>query len=379
MSIRRRVWTTKGGERHDAWVIDYYDQQGDRHTETYTRRKDAEARHASVHVGIHAGTHTAAAKSITVAQAAADWITKIELDQRERTTIRQYHQHIDLHIVPRIGREKISGLTAPRITAFRDDLLTHLSRPLARKVLTSLKSILSNAQKAGTVAQNVALAVSVGPDKRGKGKLKVGVDIPTVEEIKRILAAVVGRTRSIIVVATFTGLRGSELRGLRWSDVDLKHSELHVRQRADRYNAIGSPKSEAGERTVPIGPMVVNTLREWKLACPPSRLDLVFATSRGNIIRHENIIRQIWMPAQVAAGVTEGRAAKYSGLHALRHFYASWCINRRADGGLELPAKVVQERLGHAGIQITLDTYGHLFPSTDTGAELAAAEKAFLG
>ena len=378
MSIRKRVWTTKGGDRHDAWVIDYYDQQGDRHTETYTRRKDAETRHAAVHVGIRAGTHTAAAKSITVAQAAADWITKIELDQRERTTIRQYRQHIDLHIVPRIGREKISDLTAPRITAFRDDLLTHLSRPLARKVLTSLKSILSNAQKAGTVAQNVALAVSVGPDKRGKGKLKVGIDIPTVGEIKRILAAAVGRTRSIIVVATFTRLRGSELRGLRWTDVDLKRSELHVRQRADRYNAIGSPKSEAGERTVPIGPMVVNTLREWKLACPPSRLDLVFATSRGNIIRHENIIRQIWMPAQVAAGVTEGRAAKYSGLHALRHFYASWCINRKADGGLELPAKVVQERLGHAGIQITLDTYGHLFPRGDDGAELAAAERLFL-
>ena len=139
------------------------------------------------------------------------------------------------------------------------------------------------------------------------------------------------------------------------------------------------PKSEAGERTVPIGPLVVNTLREWKLACPPSPLGLVFPTSRGNIIRHENIIRQIWMPAQIAAGVTEGRAAKYTGLHALRHFYASWCINRKADGGLELPAKVVQERLGHAGIQITLDTYGHLFPSTDTGAELAAAEKAFLG
>jgi integrase len=382
VSVRKRVWTTKDGDRHEAWILDYYDRAGDRHTETFGRRRDAEARSAAVHVSIRAGTHTAAAKSITVAEAAADWITKIELDQRERTTIRQYRQHIDLHIVPRIGREKISGLTAPRITAFRDELLTHLSRPLARKVLTSLKSILSNAQKAGTVAQNVALAISVGPDKRGKGKLKIGVDIPTVEEIKRILAATIGRARPIIITATFTGIRGSELRGLRWADVDLKRGELHVHQRADRYNSIGAPKSEAGERAVPIGPLVVNTLREWKLACPPSRLGLVFPTSRGNIIRHENIIRQIWIPAQIAAGVTvpskTGAAAKYSGLHALRHFYASWCINRKADGGLELPAKMVQERLGHAGIQILLDTYGHLFPRGDDGAELAAAERLFL-
>jgi integrase len=70
--------------------------------------------------------------------------------------------------------------------------------------------------------------------------------------------------------------------------------------------------------------------------------------------------------------------AKYSGLHNLRHFYASWCINRRVDGGLELPLKVMQARLAHASTQITADHYGHLFPSGDEGAELAVAEKALL-
>jgi len=60
-------------------------------------------------------------------------------------------------------------------------------------------------------------------------------------------------------------------------------------------------------------------------------------------------------------------------------FYASWCINRKVDGGLELPLKVVQARLGHASIQMTADTYGHLFPRSDDGAELAMAEKALLG
>jgi integrase len=380
MSVRRRVWKNKSGDRREAWVLDYYDRNGARHTETYTRKRDADAREAAVQVNIRAGIHTATANSIIVADAAADWIAGVELEQRERSTVTQYRQHIDLHIVPRIGYEKLAGLTTPRITTFRDELLANLSRALARKVLTSLKSLLSDAQKRGNVAQNVALAVSIGPDKRGKGKLKVGVDIPTPEEIKRILAAAKGRTRPIIITATFTGLRGSEIRGLRWADVDFKRGELHVRQRADRYNVIGAPKSEAGERVVPIGPLVVNTLREWKLACPPSKLGLVFPTSRGNIIRHENLIRQIFMPAQIAAGVTapSKATAKYSGLHALRHFYASWCINRRADGGLELPAKVVQERLGHSSITITLDTYGHLFPRGDDGAELAAAERLFL-
>jgi integrase len=81
----------------------------------------------------------------------------------------------------------------------------------------------------------------------------------------------------------------------------------------------------------------------------------------------------------VQAGVVakDGRA-KYPGLHALRHFYASWCINRRADGGLELPVKTVQGRLGHASIQMTADRYGHLFPRSDDSAELQAAERAFM-
>jgi integrase len=63
---------------------------------------------------------------------------------------------------------------------------------------------------------------------------------------------------------------------------------------------------------------------------------------------------------------------------ALRHFFASWCINRRVDGGLELPLKIVQERLGHSSITLTADRYGHLFPRGDDAAELEAAENALL-
>ncbi len=69
---------------------------------------------------------------------------------------------------------------------------------------------------------------------------------------------------------------------------------------------------------------------------------------------------------------------KYSGLHATRHFYASWCINPPEAGGLGLTPKAVQERLGHSSITITLDVYGHLFPRQDEGERLAAAEAALL-
>jgi len=207
--------------------------------------------------------------------------------------------------------------------------------------------------------------------KRKNGKLEVGVDIPKPDEITAILAGATGRWRPLLVTAALTGLRASELRGLRWSDVDFKANEIHVRRRADRYNEIGSPKSDARHRTVPFGKIVA----KWKLACPKSELGLVFPNGVGKVESLANIINRGLVPAQIAAGVvTPDGKAKYTGLHSLRHFYASWLINREEDGGQALPPKVVQERLGHASITMTYDCYGHLFPRGDDAAKIDAAE-----
>ena len=154
--------------------------------------------------------------------------------------------------------------------------------------------MLSDAQERGLVSRNVVRdlrktrrgAAERQAERRQRGKLKIGVDIPTREEIKAIVGAAEGRWRPLLLTAIFTGLRASELRGLRWEDVDLDKRELHVRQRADRYSAIGKPKSKSGERTVPLTPIVLNTLREWKLECPKGKLGLVFPTGSGNVEYH---------------------------------------------------------------------------------------------
>jgi integrase len=380
MGVQRRTWTTRLGEKREAWIARYTDGAGVRRIQTFDRKKDADSYYAEVQTALRAGVHTAPSASPTVAEAARDWLSYVEAEGREATTVRQYQQHVELHINPRIGDERLAALTTPRVNAFRDDLLASLSRALARKVLTSTKSILKDAQRRGSVAQNVARDVRIGADKRGKRKLRAGTDIPTPQEISRIVNAVTDKWRPILLTAIFTGLRSSELRGLQWRDVDLKRGHIHVRQRADRYNAIGNPKSEAGERLIPLGPFVLNMLREWKLKCPASALGLAFPTSRGRIIRHENIVRYAWGPTQVRAGVVDASGErKYPGLHSARHFYASRCINRVNDGGLGLPLKMVQKRLGHSSIQMTADTYGHLFPRGDDGDELAAAERVLTG
>jgi integrase len=388
MSVRRRQWISPSGETKEAWIVDYRDQHGTRHIKTFAKKRDADAHHAIVGVAVRAGTHTADSRSVTVAKAAELWLESCEAVGLERATITAYRQHAKLHIAPILGALRLSQLTVPLVRGFEDRLRRDgRSAVMVQKARRSLGALLADAQERGLVAQNVVYSMRKHRRSRraeGNGKLKVGIDIPTPAEIRAIIAALgtlddAARWRPLLLTAILTGLQSSELRGLRWADVDLKRAELHVRQRADRYGKIGRPKSEAGERTVPLPPLVVNVLREHRLACPRNDLDIVFPNSRGGI-EHRNTIAEhgLW-PAQIAAGVVAADgAAKYKGLHSLRHFYASWCINRRVDGGLELPLKVVQARLGHASIQMTSDVYGHLFPRTDDGAELAAAEQALL-
>ncbi|SDP77260.1 Site-specific recombinase XerD [Phyllobacterium sp. YR620] len=411
MSIRKREWVTQSGNKKEGWILDYFDNAGIRRQKGFATKKAAESFSVTAKHEIKLGTHTADSASITVSAAGELWITTAENNGLERSSVAQYRQHLDYHLTPFLGKTKLNALSVPLIRQFEDDLsAAGRSAAMVRKVRVSLGSLLADAQERGLVARNVVRDLKGGrhkgkerrAERRQKGKLKVGVDIPTREEIKAIIGALQGRYRPLLLTAIFTGLRASELRGLRWVNVDFEKRELHVVERADRYDEMGQPKSEAGERSVPIPPIVVNTLKEWKLACPKRatgrkdadgnaimELDLVFPNGRGHVESRANIVRRGLWPTQVRAGVCvdsgkldeDGNPvliAKYKGLHALRHFYASWCINRTQDGGLNLPPKSVQERMGHASITLTLDTYSHLFPRGDDADEMAAAENALL-
>ena len=372
------------------------DVKGVRRRKSFQRKKEAEAFAAKAAVEVREGVHVADRDTVTVQKAGKLWLASRENAGVERSTLDQYRQHVDLHIVPLIGDEKLSKISVPAVRAFEDRLREEGRSPaMVRKVLVSLGSLLADAQDRGLVSRNAVREKSRArhrgsdrrQERRQKGKLKVGTDIPSRDEIKAIVDALEGRWRPLLLTAIFAGLRASELRGLRWSDVDIDRRTLRIHQRADRYNEIGPPKSDAGERSVPIPPLVTNALKEWRLACPASELDLVFPNGAGNVESLGNIINRGLIPAQERAGITvsnqgEGGdlvvSAKYRGMHALRHFYASWCINRPEDGGLGLPAKNVQERLGHSSIMLTLDVYGHLFPSADDADALAQAKRSLL-
>jgi integrase len=392
MSVRKRVWQNAEGHACEAWVADYVDNAGKRRQKTFRKKKDADNFVAHAHVEVRAGVHVADAASVTVGAAGELWIAAKERAGREATTIVQYRQHLDLHITPFLGSAKLTALAVPLIRNFEDGLIDGGRSPaLTRKIMVSLSSLLADALERGLVARNVARemrsrrgAADHRAERRAKGRLRVGVDIPTPDEVRAILGALEGRWRPLLIVAFFTGMRASELRGLAWDGVDLRRGIIRVHQRADRFKKIGKPKSEASDREIPLPPIAINTLREWKLVATKSDLGLVFPDLKGEPQAHRPIVADGYGPAQVRAKVTKlardgSLVAKYPGLHSARHWFASWCINRKTDGGLELLPKIVQERLGHASITLTMDTYGHLFPRADDGEELALAEARLFG
>jgi integrase len=427
MAIRQREWTTSKGKRRSAWVVDYFDANGKRRRKSFKTKRAADDWRSETKVDIKQGTHIADSDSPTVAKAGKLWIAKCEEDGLEASSVELYQGYLDNHIGPLIGDKRLNEMTVPAVAAFRSAMLAAgRSHYLADKVITHLGGLIADAQERGLATRNPVRERK--RRRRGKSaerhvrRLEIGVEIPTRAEIRVVLhAGAIYRTerhrpgyrRALFVTAAMTGMRISELRGLRWQDVDFAAATITVRQRADKWGTIGSPKAAASERTIPVPPMVIVTLREWRRACPQrdtgkkdgdgkpiTELHYVFPNGKGHVESQQNIVKRHWHPIQVAAGVavqalddngqpiTEGdddgnqvavMLPKYPGFHALRHFYCSWCAARQEDGGLGLPLKTVQVRMGHSTLAMTADRYGHLFPSTDDAEVLAAGERALMG
>src|SRR3974377_2065704 len=193
MSVRKREWTTRKGEGKEPWIADYTDGGGKRQLETFARKKDADAYAAKVAVAVNAGTHVTPDSDLTMTKVAEKWIKRVEADGRERATLRQYQQHVVHHIVPRIGSVKLAKLTRGHVEHFLDSLLSgdnKLSPVMARKVWVSFKSMLKN-EHCSHLADNVRISTG----NRKKLKIEVGRDIPSTDEVKRLIAAAASKPK----------------------------------------------------------------------------------------------------------------------------------------------------------------------------------------
>ncbi|HSF86980.1 MAG TPA: site-specific integrase [Acidimicrobiia bacterium] len=177
-------------------------------------------------------------------------------------------------------------------------------------------------------------------------------------EISLLAGSIDSRYSAMVLAAAYTGLRFSELRALRVDRFDALRRTIRVVASVVESSGqfyFEEPKSEASRRTVRVPPFLVEVLAAHLATCADGS-GLIFSAPNGGPFRRSNFRRRIWLPA------VEASVGPPCTFHDLRHSHAALLI---AQG--EHP-KVIQERLGHASIKTTLDTYGHLFEGLDEAA-----------
>lgn len=200
------------------------------------------------------------------------------------------------------------------------------------------------------------LAPSERPKQRNRKKI-ARLDAATLDRLTK--AAATERWRAALALAAYAGLRLGELRGLRWEDVDLDAGVVRVRRSLLPDGTAKPPKTEAGERDVPLLPALRRLLVAWKLKAPYSTGGAyVIATADGGPVAERNLRRALEV-AKEAAGL-DGREDRLS-WNSLRHSFGSLLAT-----DLDVPATTLARLTGHTDAGFTLRVYARDARETPT-------------
>jgi len=271
------------------------------------------------------------------------------------------------HIIPALGALPLNALKAENLRRlYTEKLAKGLSATTVRHHHTCLHRALVMAVEWGLLARNPADAVT--PPKLHRTEMKTW-DEDDVETFLK--AAKETPYYALFHTALFTGMRRSELLALRWSDLNLLLCQVYVSRSLHVLKGgeidIRQPKSAKGKRLIKLSPFAVKVLEEHKvkqqleremLGTPLKDDDFVFSNIDGKPLL-PNSVTHAWIKLVRSTGIKPIR------LHDARHTHASLMLKQGTH------PKIVQERLGHSSISITLDTYSHVAP----GLQEAAAER----
>lgn len=289
-----------------------------------------------------------------------DWLT---LWQRSRvvsrTTAYVETSLVRNHVRPAFEGTRLRAITKMRVQSWVAELDRKMSPASVSKAYRVLQLVMDAAVDEGLIRTSPCRGVSLP---RAEVDERVFL---TSEQVGRLIAAINVRYRPLIVVGYLTGLRWSELAGLRVKRLDMLRSRLdvaEVAQEAGGKVTFGPPKTRASRRVVTFPAEAVEVLAEHLAGGkkPPGRDDLVFWSPRGHPLSRTTFRTRVWVPAVEAAGL----AGVGPTFHSLRHSHAASLIADRQ------PMEAVKRRLGHSSIRVTYDLYGHLEESVE--AELLA-------
>ncbi|MEO6835425.1 MAG: site-specific integrase [Candidatus Tumulicola sp.] len=295
----------------------------------------------------HGGSIHARAKG-TVGDFVDRWLDGIE-SHRRATTFAQYKFLIETYVIPHLGRKRLDEVDVDDIGEFYARLRRdHVATSVRAAIGTRLRTIFATAVKQRKIPFNPALLID-----KPKHLAKETRFLDAQQAARFLVAARGDRLEAFFTLALTAGLRYGELGGLRWEDIDFDNGFLSVRQQLTEAGGVLSfslPKTSSSRRRVELGELAVEALRRRREAYEREGhgSELVFTTEAGQPLRHSNLRSRSFQPIAERAGVSVT-------LHGLRHAMASLM----APSG----AKVVQERLGHSTVKLTLDRYSHVLPT----------------
>ena len=291
------------------------------------------------------------------------WLESKKSDLKQNTWS-QYDQTLKTYVIPYLGHIKITDLRADHFQSLYNDLLAQDVGPYTvRKTHNVIHGALSYAKKTKLLQNNPASNIIIPTEPKSE------LTILNESQVSQLLIAARGkRLEALYNLAVTTGMRQSEILGLKWTDLDWINHSLRIERQLVRPNGtkveFSPPKTKFGKRTISLGDKSIDVLRNHYNLQQQERTvqgerwvenGLIFTTSLGTPIHARNLLRY-FKNLLDEAGLPEIR------FHDLRHTAASIMLNHG------VPVIVVSRRLGHARPSITLDVYGHLIPNMDEAA-----------
>ncbi|MFJ9413013.1 tyrosine-type recombinase/integrase [Streptomyces sp. NPDC101227] len=346
-----RLVAASGHGVGSRWQVRYRDPNGKQRAENFASKPKAEKRAAALTVELDMRTWVSPEeRDITFREAAEKWRAAQPHRFRSAATV---ESRLRVHAYPAFGRRLIGSIRTSELQTWGVGLVKDrgLHPSTARSIFKTVRAVFNAAVRDGIMPRNPCHGVKLVPVPHTE------VQPLSAQQVKALAAAVPAQYRALIILAVGSGLRIGELFGLEWRHVDLTNGKVVVEQQLQK-GRVCPPKTDHSYRTVPVSATVVKALKLHKTDYPGDPDDTLFA--KGPVFA-----KVLWPEAVKKAGLP-----KRTGMHTLRHTYASVLIAHQAG------PKTVAARLGDT-VEVAMATYAHLFPDEDQGTREAVED--FLG
>jgi integrase len=336
-----------------SWQVRYRDPSGKERARTFRRKAAAEKFLVTVETdklrGMWADPRLA---RITVGEWLPTWqSSRVHLRPSTRAASESLLRN---QVFPFFGDRRLGSVIPTEVQGFVAHLEEKgLAASTVRQCYLLVAGLFSSALDSDIIVRSPCRGINLPHDAKAERRFL------TADEVSDLAGVIDERYRALVLTAAYAGCRFGELAGLKVRRLDLLRRTLTVTEALSEVRGqvrLTPPKTAAARRQVALPMFLAEELAGYLADWPPGADGFVFTAPQGGPLLRRNFRRRTWLPA-VRASVGEPMR-----FHDLRHTHAAMLI---AQG--EHP-KVIQNRLGHSSIKITLDTYGHLFDGLDEAA-----------